>query len=72
MDRGHSQRSGHGEAPKAEAKVLDFPLSKSSPYLTTFRLSFISHEMEVISTPGGERTQQQMATTGPSTVLGRR
>lgn len=68
MGRGHSQRGGHGEVPTAEAKVLDFLLSESS--LTPFRLSFTSHEKEMIDTHGGERIQQEKANTEPSTVLG--
>lgn len=71
MDWGHShsQRGGHGEAPRVEAKVLDILLSESSRYLTPFTLSFPSHETE-IDTHVGERTQQEKANTEPSTVLG--
>lgn len=38
MHRGHSQRGGHGEGPKAE-QGLDFLLRKSSQFLTQLHFS---------------------------------
>lgn len=67
MDKGQSQRSRQGEAPKWEAGVLYFFLRN---FLTIFRLSFISDEMEMINAHGGERVQQEKADTMPSKGLG--